>query len=292
MHPTLFLRALGATLVGLLASCATRLTQREFDDLARTLESRTVVFERALTLYSPYDPRTTHGYLDVIEAERASLFALFEVESAEPILVWLQPSADMGLDATLEGGQLRLRGISSSPADGILGHALGETIVVRVAPEQILAASDGRTLRTTPDPTTHRSTIRHELAHVATNLLGVSRRCWLTEGLAHAVQWIPIEDGRFQLDPMPESLQQAASLAPDARTFDEMLAWEQGFPPTDLDRRMRLLALSFVVFAVDRQQAPSLRERVLSVAALDDAGVRSLQAGWAAWLGSFAAADR
>ena len=277
-----------ALLAALCAGCRIEYTLREFDQLARETKARTIVLGEELSLYSPYDTVGTRMYLACIEAERASVFALFGIEDHETLVVQLQPDAGIGIEAHMEGEGVAVdRGVEVKPEADILGHANGCDVVIRVAPPMPLAGAPE--LQTILDPSVHAQTIRHELTHVASGIVGMRGSPWLSEGLAHAVEWFPLVDGHFSRDELPPELRYVPAFPREMRSIDALLAWEQEFPADDEDRLVRALAATLVAFAVERQSAPSFRERVLGVAALDGAQLRAMQPEWSAWLDALSA---
>jgi hypothetical protein len=160
-------------------------------------------------------------------------------------------------------------------------------MVIEVAARKVMTLADGSPLVNLLGATMYKDTIRHELTHLATNLLGLRGDDWLREGIAHAVEWIPIEDGRFDLDPVPESLHKAASLR-EHGDLARILAWKQSFPPIERDRLARALAHSLVIFLIEREGAPSLREGLLRVAAYPPARIHAQEADWSTWLDGLA----
>ena len=277
--------------LGGLAACVSSSSLERVDELARATGARTILLEEHVSLYSPYDLLRTRGYLERVEAERAAVFELFGVESEQPIKVWLRVDPELGVHASIEGDRMRIESVSFETHDGILGEADRGVVVIRVAPLDVVSLPDGRTITGTFDVSMYADTIRHELAHVAAYLLGVGGHGWLQEGLAHVVQWIPVENGRLRMDPLPEELKVAAGMPAEVRSVDSLLAWEQSFPPTDEDRAARLLAFSFLAFLIEREGAP-FREAVLRIAALDETRVRVFQDAWSDWLDGIAGAVR
>ena len=266
-----------------LGACTRRYTLPEFDALARTTSARTILLEERVSLYSPYDWARTRSYLEVIEKERAAVFELFGVESEEPTVVWLRVDPKLGVQVAVEGELLRIESVSMETHDGILGHADGSVVEIRVAPLDEVQLPGGRTITGTFDVSMYADTIRHELAHAAAFQRGLHGRGWLEEGLAHAVAWLPIEGGRLRMEPPPERLRVAAALPRELRSIANLLAWEQHFPPTDEDRASRLLAFSLVAFLLEREASP-FRERVVRIAAFDEDRLLALQDAWSEWL--------
>jgi hypothetical protein len=281
---------LSALVPVLLSSCKTHYSLRAFDDLARTAGARTIVLQEKLSLYSPDEPFLAQEYLALIEKQRTEVFGLLGVDNESPILVQLHPNEGVGLDATIEGNSLRLNRLLMEPDGGFLGKAGDDTMVIEVAARKVMTLADGSPIVNLLGATMYKDTIRHELTHLATNLLGLRGDDWLREGIAHAVEWIPIEDGSFDLDPVPDSLRSAASLTRERGDLDRTLAWKQSFPPVEQDRPARMLAHSLVVFLIEREGAPSLREGVLRVAAYPPSRIRAAHADWSAWLDGLAPA--
>ena len=272
----------------LLSSCTAHYSLRAFDHLARTSGARTIVLQEKLSIYCPEEPFYAQEYLALIEKQRQEVFGLFEVDNEAPIVVQLHPNEGMGMDATVEGNTIRVNRLRMSPDGGFLGSASENVIVVEVAPRTVLKLADGSPFVSTLGASMYEDTIRHEFAHVATNLMGLRGRDWLREGIAHAVEWIPIEDGRFVLDPVPESLRGAAGFPREPGVLDELLAWTQSFPPVDGDLPARSLAHSLVVFLMEREAAPSLREGLLRVSDYPPAQIRAVEADWMTWLDGLA----
>lgn len=273
-----------------LTACTRHYSLREFDALARTSQARTIVLEETFSLYSPFELPLTLEYVPIVAAQQTEVFALFGVESAAPIPVKLRANAGMGLDFRIEGDQFILNGISMEPHGGFLGQAGGNVVVIEVAPAQRSVRPDGTPHVTVMGASMYRDTIRHEFAHVATNLLGLPAGNWLGEGLAHAVEWLPLEDGRFVLEPVPERLRQAASLPRELRDVASLLAWEQGLPPAQRDTEVRVLAFSLVTFLLEQEPGPSFRARILEVARRSRAELLAAEPAWRIWLEALAAA--
>lgn len=278
-------------LLGLCVACATDTSLRELDLLARSTGARTVLLEQDLSLYSPFDPSATRAHLDQIRVQRDLVFGLLGLERGAPLCVWLRPDQGLQLELSVEGDRLHLDGLRDRPREGIYGRAWNDEVVLQVAPPQLIELPDGRSLEGQVGAAQYASTLRHELAHVATRRLGIHGQAWLDEGVAHLVEWVPIEDGRPRLDPPPAWLRQAARLGPEQRSVDHLLSWQQSLPVTDADRAARLLACSLVAFALERQPAPTLREGLLQLARADAAQLRSLEPDWCARLARIAATD-
>lgn len=279
-------RALLPSLVACLAACAAPPTLERIDRMARSTSARTILLEDDLTLYSPYEMTLTRGFLTEIRAQKDEVFALFAVTDDLPLQVWLRPNEDLSLDFTVEDDRLRVVRLSRVPKDGVLGRAVGQSVVIEVDPQRRVDLPDGRQIESGPGAGMFTNTIRHELTHVATTRIGIEGADWLREGIAHAVEWIPVEGGNFRLDPVPKALLGAAELPSDPASFEHLLAWRQSIPPVDADFRLRRQALALVVYALEQQHAPSLREGLLRVAALDAVALRGLRPGWSEWLAS------
>jgi len=269
-----------------LAACTAPDALVRFDELARTGPARTIVLEQDFSLYSPYDLHATREYVSLIAAQKAEVFALLGVESPAPIVVHLRETEGIGTSITVIGNQMRVDELTMEPHDGVLGWA-GEELVVRVAPAQKIRLEDGREITGLLAASMYGNTLRHELVHFAARQAGLPREPWLNEGLAHALEWIPIDAGRFVLAPVPPCLSAAASLAPGPGVLDPLFAWQQAYPATDSDREARMLGLALVVFLLEREPAP-LREGLRRVAALEREQLLALEPAWLAWLAGFA----
>ena len=235
-----------------------------------------------LSLYSPYDPLQTHLFLEEIEKQRKEVFSLFDVRRSQPVLVWLQVNAGMSMEVRVEGNAIRPEAIHFEPHGGLHGYAGGRAMVLQVADAKVLRLEDGREITSFLGATMYTATIRHELTHVATNLLGVRAGDWLKEGIAHAIGDIPVVDGHLRLEPVPKILDSAAALSRESRSIDRLLAWRQSIPPVEGDVSARLLSCALVVFLLEEE--PDLQQGVLRLAAMDENRIRSFQDAWSAWL--------
>jgi len=283
-------RTVALTALALGAACASPGSIGRVDQLARATGARTVLLEEHFSLYSPYDLLRTREYVELVETQRAAVFELFGVQSEEPLVLWLRLDERMGVHASITDDRMRIESVSLETHDGILGEAGDGVVVVRVAPLDVIPLPDGRTITGTFGAGMYEDTLRHELAHVAAALLGLRERAWLAEGLAHVVEWIPIEDGHLRLDPPPEALKRAARLPPETRSLEDLLDWKQHFPPSDDDGAKRILACSLTAFLVAREGVP-FREALLRVAALDERRILALQGDWSEWLDAIAKAS-
>jgi hypothetical protein len=271
-----------------LAACASALSLPELDALARQVEARTIVLEEDVSIYSPYDLATTREYLDLVRAERDLVFALLDVPAGEPIVVWLRPDDGVKADFSVGGGGMRVNSISISPRDHILGQADGEQVQIRVGLPTELVLEDGSTFFGSLGASMYAETVRHELTHVAITRLGLSVPSWLSEGFAHAVEWIPIEAGRFAPARGQSQLRAAAALPAETRSLDALLAWRQTLPVRlKEDSAARHLALAFVVFVCETQDL-TVRAGLLRLAELEPDEVRDLEDAWSAWLARYA----
>lgn len=268
----------------LVGSCATGPSMNELDARVRESGAKTIVLGERLSLYSPYDLIRTRQYLELIEKQREEVFALFGVENERPLVVQLHPNESLGVQFSVEGDRIGVKSISEVTDERVNGQATIDLVIVEVDPIQVLHLGDGRALPGAFEASMYADTIRHELTHVATTLLGSSLNNWLSEGVAHAVELIPIENGRFGLDPVPEVLSETAKLPHESRSLEALLDWRQGFPVTSEDVSARRLALSLVLFALERDGAPTLREGVLRLATRDRREFLALAAEWSAWL--------
>ncbi len=287
MKPAARVRRLAPALSTLLAACAASWTLEEFDALARTSGARTIVLEEDLSLYSPYDPLRTREYVELFRAQRAEVFALLGVEGAAPTLVQLEPSQGLGASVTVEGNDIHVHELSTEPHGGLLGYAPGNRVVLAVDPPQTIELADGRTISSGMAASMFASTIRHELAHVAVFLRGIGEGGWLHEGVAHAVELAQVADGRLLLEPPPEQLSWAARIPREQRSLATLADWRQTLPPTDDDRRARLLAFSLTLFLLERDGAP-LAEALPRLATLGRRELVALEPAWSAWLERFA----
>jgi hypothetical protein len=274
-----------------LAGCLVSYDLPEFDELARTSHYRTILLEEDYSLYSPFDGIATRDYAQLVVRHRAELLELFGIESAPPTLVELRPTEGIGVDVEAEGNGLRILAASTEPHDGVLGWAPGNHVVIAVDAPQKVRLADGREIEGAWNASTFESTIRHELAHAAVFLSGVEDGGWLHEGMAHAVQWLPVEDGRFRLEPRPEQLAWASASPREARSLERLVAWRQSLPPTDGDVEVRLLAFSLVAFWFEREGSPRVRDGFPRLAALGRAEIVALEPEWSAWLDALAAAQ-
>ena len=280
----------GGLSLGILApltSCATVHELQDVDRCARLVGSRTIVLEDELSLYSPYEPVPTRMFLEEIKKQKREVFALLDVQSTEPVIVWLQPNAGMGMDQRVEGNLIFTEGLRFEPHGGLHGVAGDRFVILQVAPSQVLRLEDGREISSFLGESMYTQTIRHEMIHIATNLLGVRGGDWLREGIAHAVGSIPVADGCLDLDPVPEILRAAAALPRESRSLDRLLAWRQSFPPVEDDRSARALSCSLVAFLLQREPELDLGAGVLRLDAMDEQRIRSLEATWSAWLDAF-----
>jgi hypothetical protein len=274
-----------------LAGCSLAIEPTELDAALRNAGVRTVLFADGLSLYSPYEAVPSRGYLEKLLAERDECFALLGVESDEPVQVWLRVDPGLGLDVRmLDGDRMQVEGASLRTDAGINGMAGELQVILLVDAPNELVLADGRTLTGSFDPEQFRGTMRHELTHVATHLLGLPQVSWLQEGIAHAVEFAPAADGRLRFDPPPKELLWAAQLEPEARSIDALLTWQATNPPGPDERAMRLLAFSLVAFLLEREPAATLRDGLLRIGALEPAELRALQSAWSDWLTGLAQA--
>lgn len=271
-----------------LGACTREYTLREFDAIARTAPVRTIVLEQRFSLYSPYDLLGTREYVPLITAQQAEVFALFGVAAETPLPILLQTNEGLGADFTLEGDRMSINSISMQPHGGVLGRAGEDAVVIEVAPAQTMRREDGTEIKGYLGASMYTSTIRHELAHIAANLLGIGGGSWLREGIAHAVEWLPAEGERLRADSPPEQLKVLARLPREQRSIAALLDWEQRLPPTDDDGVARLLAFSFAAFLLERETGP-FREGALRIAALDEEHLLALEDAWSEWLDAIAA---
>ena len=267
----------------LLPACAAHYSLTEFDAVARRGAARTIVLEEGLSLYSPYDAPRTRLFLLVVQQERDEVFALFGVTRARPLVVELHLDESLGRQPD---GTLAL-----VPAGRVSGQATIDHVVIEVDPQHVLDLGDGRELKGGADPSMYADTLRHELTHVALYMLGLELDDWLDEGVAHLVGLVPIEEGRLDLEPARGLLRAVAALPRDRRDLEALLAWRQGSPTTDVDVEMRRLALSLVLFALEREGAPDLRTGVLRLAQRDRRELLALEDEWSRWLAGFGRAS-
>jgi hypothetical protein len=271
-----------------LAACASALSLPELDALARQVEARTIVLEEDVSIYSPYDLAATREYLDLVRAERDLVFALLDVPPGEPIVVWLRPDDGVKAEVSMVGDGMLVDSVSISPRDHILGQADGVQVQIRVGLPTRIALADGSTVSAYLQASMYADTVRHELTHVAITRLGLSIPSWLSEGFAHAVEWIPVEAGRFAPTRGQSQLRAAAALPAETRSLDALLAWRQTLPVRlKEDSAARHLALAFVVFVCETQDL-TVRAGLLHLAELEPDEVRGLQDAWSAWLARYA----
>jgi len=276
--------ALAALGLAALASCTIRYSLREFDDLARSGGAKTILLDHDLSIYSPYDLATTREYQTLIEEQRDDVFSLFDVGDDVPVIVHLRPNEGMEVDAEIAGDDVRTKGFRVAPQGVLLGMASENVLVIEVSPPKVTESADGRSVAQMLAPSTYRETIRHELTHVATNLIGVRGQDWLREGIAHAVEWLPIEDGHFDVEPVPDILRRGAVYARERPKLEPLLEWRQSIPPADQDSTMRVLAFTLVTFLIEHERPAGVGEALERVARLDDDDIRALQPEWSAWL--------
>lgn len=262
-----------------LPACTVHYSLVEFDAAARRGAARTIVLEDGLSLYSPYGAERTRLFLLVVKEQRDEVFALFGVTRERPLLVELRLNESLGRrpDGTL----------SLVPDERVSGRATIDHVSVEVDPQHVLELGEGRELTGGADPSMYAGTLRHELAHVALGMLGLELDGWRAEGLAHAVELVPIEPGRLDLGPVRGLLVEIAALPREQRDVQALLAWRQGSRTTDADVSMRRLALALVLFLLERDGAPDLRTGVQQLMERDGRDLVALEEEWSRWLDGF-----
>ena len=235
-------------------------------------------------IVSPFDPDTTRLYGGLVETQVRELRLLLEVPREPPVELALVPfdPGDLGDDPLAQ--------LEARPADRVAGYSsstapdLGVVYVPFHPGDRLGLGLLGAT-----------STVRHELAHVLLRrtMLG-ARPTWFEEGLARALEDLPVDaGGRVRFDaPRPADL---VALADVARPGDvaHLLAWSG---PGDGDTAgvvradLYPLAHAFLRFLLVREQG-SVIERARAVLALDDQQLTALEPAWLAELADFDAVD-
>ncbi len=279
--------------IAALGSCRSQASLGQLDPIGRPTEARTVLHEDGITLYSPYELEPTRDFFALIQAERDAVFGLFHAQKNPPVLVVLELDEGMGIELTGQAAERRVQGISLAPEGGRVGYSGEDMVVIRVAPLRDLPAPEGGSIQGMLAPETYRQTIRHELAHIISSRSSALRTDWLSEGIAHLVEWSAIEEGRPVLDPAPERLRALGGVPRDERPLRKMLGWKEGSGrATRADLEARLLAFSFVAFFLEAERAGSLREGIVRLESLRDEDVLDLEPEWSSWLEGLAARGR
>jgi len=277
--------------VALAAGCGTTIPLREVDRLNRSIGSRTIVLEPGYSLYSPFSMVATLDYRNVLDHEFAMVLGLFELELRDPVPVLLQPIEGLRPRILIERDVFHVDAVSEHPLHGIEGVTGRDLVVVYVEPPFEATAADGRKIEGNWSPEEYRGTLRHELVHYCATLAGVDGDLWFNEGLAHAVELGAAHRGERADVQTHAGTRLAAGSVPAAdRRLARVLAAREDVPRIQegletVDPHARLLATSFVYFALEQSQG-SFLERVQRLHRLSYEELLALEPAWQAWLGS------
>lgn len=206
------------------------------------------------------------------------------------MIVMLIPMPVAGEGLAFRGEELHFERPPERPSDhgvlGIEGQAGDRDVVgVYVSADRTRELSDGRTVTETFTFGRETETLRHELTHLVAGRAGLDGPQWLDEGLAQLFEHGRLEQGELETDRAAPSLV-AARERFDRTTLNLLLAWEEshaGAVQGLVFDAGRPLAHALAVYVVESGEG-SLPERVRSLAALNDAEVLALEAGFCEWL--------
>jgi hypothetical protein len=283
------MRVLAPLGLALLAGCASSLELADLDRLERSIDARTVALEADYTLWSPFALEQTRTWVDMVDEELAASRALFGTRHEGRLLLALVPVEGLGPQVEVGAGQVAVAPQRAHPLHGLAGAAGGAEVVVYVTPDRVLQGPSGPLVahRAAGD---YRGTLRHELAHVHADVVGLEGPKWLSEGVADLVESYVLEEGRL-VDRGPEasSLLRAGALRGEQLGVARLLDWrEDGIRiaagEEQVDEASRILCGLFMRFLVDRQPPGSLVERLAGVQALSRAELEELEPAWRGWL--------
>ncbi len=266
-------------LVALLPACRNLVTIPELDEGLRREHTQTVILAPRYSLYSPYDVDATAEFVEIVDRELPRVFDLFELEDDEPVFIWMQPV----LEGPLEVRAGETLPASTIPKSGVLGSAHGtETILIAVAPVRRVHFDEGPLEFRVRDMSID-STIRHELAHVATHRLHLGPLpSWFREGVAETVEaYVPGED-RLIPHVAEEILRAAAAVPREQRSLARVLDWEQRLPIAPDDVTLRVLACALVTFLLE--DSDSLPDSLRRIASMPRSELLVLEEEWQSWL--------
>lgn len=272
----------------LVASCRTTVELDEFDRTLRTTEAQTIVVAKDHTLYAPFGMIPACEYAGVVAEEVAAVRALFGVELAEPLPIWLRPVRGLTVSIEIHAGKITVRPPGVHPHHGIEAYATESAAVVYVEAESIGTRADGQSITGTVSPTTYRATVRHELAHVWTHRAGIAGASWFNEGLAEHVESMKLADGRLVPDDASELLGHAASLPRERCTIRRLLDWrENGMRIHEgletADASARAAAGAFVHFLMAHVEGDSFLARAHALRSLSETQLLAHEERWQAW---------
>ena len=177
-----------------LCSCTRVVPRAELDDLNRSLDVRTVLFEPEFSLYSPYTLEKTEDFRNIVVEELGALSDLFAREIPEPILIQLVAVDDLTPQIhDLEGEELSVR----MPGRSVIGYASLREVVVYVSKDRTVNIGGAHEISLAVDPKQYRKIIRHELAHAFIHRHQLPSNSWIQEGIAEAIETFDLVDGCF-----------------------------------------------------------------------------------------------
>lgn len=277
------------TVLAALALAGTACRAPSAVDASRSLRAasvRTVAIEPTCTVFSPYDAVRTQGYVERVVATLGLVGDVFEAELPGPLYVVLELE---------EASKLRADGdasVAGTPAPhgvlGAYGRLDGESpsVLLFVPRDGELVLEDGRTVavRYDRDPGT---TLRHEIAHVFADQLGLDGDTWFDEGLALELESMQPVRGQLVPVALPETIEVARRLPRVPMT--SLLDWSErgarvlsGAEEAFVEGRP--LAHALVRFLLLREEQGSLVERLRAVKELGRDELLAVEEAWHAWL--------
>lgn len=283
------IRAIMALGIALLPSCATSISLEELDRLERSLAAQTVVFNDDYALWSPYTLEDTQEWVQQTEEELAASRLLFGATTAGRLQILLSPIAGLGERFAEESAKIRVTPPHPHPLHGVAGQAYGRQIIVYVTPDRTFTV-DGQSRRVHRSAGDFRSTLRHELAHVHANAVGLTGGTWFTEGVADLVQSLVLEDGKLvDRGPDKATLDFAGTLPREQWGVVRLLDWREYSDrirsgDEAVDQASRTLCGLFVRFLIECQSQSSLVDNLRAVQRVERAELSGLDTQWRSWL--------
>jgi hypothetical protein len=249
-----------------------------------------------MTVWCPYGPKTTATIVDILKQEVKATFALLDVKTDDPLVVWIEEAERHGEGNTIliegvpdpakeqqgEGIIVQISDIANPTRDGNQGRAVtdGNMIMLYVPPRM-----EGGMVFFMHDP--FRTAARHELAHVAFFRKGFSGNLCFVEGFAEYVRTMRLdEDGHLEPARLPSIELLEARDNMDRYPLPFLVGWSG-----DLDSREATLACyhlsqALVTFLLERREGVPLTDALGRIVRMSDKEVLSLENEWLAWLKS------
>lgn len=265
------------------------------EDLRRK-DIETISMYDGFTLVSPYDPLRTAEIGAMIQEELSLVADLFEIDPTDPVFVELRPVEVKGVEVRhVSDNHFQVVGDAQPPSHSGIAGAAGSlrnsgraAMIIYVAGDKSVESPSGKQVPMA-FKFDYRSTIRHELAHVCHELMGLEiEHTWLSEGIAVTVETMEVEDGRLQHTSFNRELFLCSRIH-RYHQIQELLDWSENLEEImakreDVFTEGRPLAMSLIRYLLSRNPEESFPAGIRRIVSMSREELLSHEKGWHTWL--------